>query len=71
MPAAEVFKLIEKNEHLVSAANIASKQARKTRERKKSRLADPGHPLNGQHQIQKRVESVDYSVNPVAYTLED
>lgn len=71
VPAAEVFKLIEKNERLVSSANMASKQARKARERKKSRLADPGHPLNGSRQIEKRVESVDYSVNPVAYTLED
>ncbi|MBK3870169.1 hypothetical protein GFL09_21275 [Pseudomonas stutzeri] len=63
--------MIEKNEQLVSAATMASKQARKTRERKKSRLADPGHPLNVQRQIEKHIESVDYSVNPVAYTLED
>lgn len=71
VPAAEVFKLIEKNEQLVSAATMAGKQARKTRERKRSRLADPGHPLNVQRQIEKHIESVDYSVNPVAYTLED
>ncbi len=71
VPIAEVFKLIEKNAQLVHAATMASKQARKTQERKKSRLSDPGHPLNGQFQIEGRIESVDYSVDPVAYTLED
>lgn len=71
VPAAEIFKLIEKNEQLVRAATMASKQVRKTRERKRSRLSNPGHPLNAQRQIKDRIESVDYSVNPVAYTLED
>lgn len=71
VPIAEVFKLIEKNEQLVRSATMASKQARKIRERKKSRRSDPGHPLNGQSEINTCVESVDYSVKPVAYTLED
>lgn len=71
VPAAEVFKLIEKNEQLVHAATMASKHARKTRERKKSRFADPGHPLNTKKEVKERAESVDYSVKPVAYSLEE
>ncbi|EPX9618189.1 Mu transposase C-terminal domain-containing protein [Pseudomonas aeruginosa] len=71
VPAEEVFGLIKKNELLVSAAVAKSKQARKARERKRIRLSDLGHPLNENILHPDRSESVDYSVKPVAYKVED
>ncbi|HEJ3346680.1 Mu transposase C-terminal domain-containing protein [Pseudomonas aeruginosa] len=71
VPAEEVFGLIKKNELLVSTAVAKSKQARKARERKRIRLSDPGHPLNEELLHQGHSESVDYSVKPVAYKVED
>lgn len=71
VPAEEVFGLIKKNELLVSAAVAKSKKARKARERKRVRLSDLGHPLNENTLHSDHSESVDYSVKPVAYKVED
>lgn len=71
VPAEEVFGLIKKNELLVSAAVAKSKKARKTREQKRIRLSDLGHPLNEKILNTEHSESVDYSVKPVAYKVED
>jgi len=71
VPAAEVFKLIEKNEALVNAAVARSKQARKMKERKKTRFTDPGHPLNEKIAVSYPLESVDYSVKPEPYEIEE
>lgn len=71
VPAKEVFSLIAKNERLVSTAVARSKQARKIRERKKSRLSDPGHPLNQIIVAPYYPESLDYSVKPEPYEVEE
>lgn len=69
--AAEVFHLIEKNETLVIAAGVKSKQVRKMREQKKTRLADPGHPLNEKIAGPDQSTSTDYSLKPKAYEIEE
>ncbi|WP_448124069.1 Mu transposase C-terminal domain-containing protein [Pseudomonas veronii] len=71
VPAAEVFNLIKKNETLVNAAGVKSKQARKMRERKKTRFTDPGHPLNEKIAVPDRPASTDYSLKPKAYEIEE
>ncbi|WP_404936851.1 DDE-type integrase/transposase/recombinase [Pseudomonas sp. JDS08PS003] len=71
VPAAEVFNLIEKNETLVNAAGVKSKQARKMRERKKTRFTDPGHPLNEKIAVPDHPASTDYSLKPKAYEIEE
>ncbi len=70
VPAKEVFSLIAKNETLVSTAMTRSKEARKVRERKRSRIADPGHPLNQVTVDPDCPESLDYSVKPEPYEVE-
>jgi putative transposase len=70
VPAKDVFALISKNEALVDASIAKSKQLRKTKERKKNRLADSGHPLNERLTEPSPVESVDYSVKPKLYDIE-
>lgn len=71
VPAAEVFNLIEKNETLVNTAGVKSKQALKIRERKKTRLTDPGHPLNAKIAVPDHPASTDYSLKPKAYDVEE
>ncbi|WP_033052644.1 hypothetical protein, partial [Pseudomonas sp. GM49] len=71
VPAADVFNLIAKNEALVIASVAKNKQVRKTRERKKNRLADSGHPLNEKITAPSSLESVDYSVKPEPYEVEE
>ncbi|WP_164486492.1 Mu transposase C-terminal domain-containing protein [Pseudomonas chlororaphis] len=71
VPAAEVFNLIRKNETLVSAAQAKSKQARKLKEQKKTRLIDPGHPLNETAAEPDFPVSTDYSQKPEAYEVEE
>lgn len=71
VPAKEVFNLIARNETLVSTAVAKNKQARKVRERKKSRASDPGHPLNQAPPAIDHAESLDWSVKPEPYDVED
>ena len=71
VPASEVFNLIAKNEALVSASIAKNKQVRKTRERKRNRSTDAGHPLNEKVAAPSGPESVDYSVKPEPYTVEE
>jgi putative transposase len=71
VPAADVFDLIRKNDALVSSALAKGKQERKNRERKRSRSADPGHPLNERIPPSDPPVSTDYSRKPQAYDFED
>ncbi|MGO4004109.1 Mu transposase C-terminal domain-containing protein [Pseudomonas fluorescens] len=71
VPAADVFNLIAKNEALVIASVAKNKQVRKTSEQKKSRLTDSGHPLNEKITAPSSLESVDYSVKPKPYEVEE
>ncbi|MGE8065023.1 transposase [Pseudomonas sp. NPDC089569] len=71
VPAAEVFKLIRKNDALVSRAVAVSKDMRKIRERKKARLTDPAHPLNEENIQPDTSTSPDYSVQPQPYDIEE
>ncbi|MEO8646466.1 MAG: transposase family protein [Pseudomonas sp.] len=74
VPAAEVFKLIRKNDALVNSAVACTKEMRRMRERKKTRLTDSGHPLNEKNAQQVKMStspSPDYSVKPRPYDIEE
>lgn len=71
VPAAEVFKLIRKNDELVSSAVANSKEMRRMRERKKTRLTDPGHPLNEKKAQPETPAPPDYSLKPQPFDVEE
>lgn len=71
VPASEVFKLIRKNDALVSSAIANTKEMRRMRERKKMRLTDPSHPLNEQNAHPEAPVSVDYSLKPQPFDVEE
>ncbi|MGH8389658.1 MAG: Mu transposase C-terminal domain-containing protein [Pseudomonas sp.] len=74
VPASEVFKLIKKNDALVNSAVATTKEMRKMREQKKTRLTDPGHPLNEKNSQKVEIStstSPDYSVQPRPYDIEE